>query len=1237
MAAPTIAEIAQENPELCESLATFDRAETVARVSVLMTIPALHAQSVRIEVLQHLALIYAKGSRVPSAERICSWLNQLGKGSAGLMEDPPEDVFVSRMLSKRCDYRVFNGVLEASAYQLQRFMNAVEDMPNASPFREFRAAFHDLLRISDELVGRSGLDAFDCMVSKPRQKIECSSIDPVVAHPESSVFTDNDLVALKIDYGNLSRWVLPNDIDEQLASSWLDSSPLNKYPLLSHNSKIIVVNPSLVSTALRLATIQFCYELGLLDQLLRGLAVETSRAVSAAPLLGRLSPPQLPFRLAHGYALANVALEFDVGYLINFCFLLDSFEGYAENGMLHSEKAAKSASKVVQQAVDQVCRKESLPDGFRGGLFLIVCCQWGRPMAFEFDPPVGTGWRFESISCADLEVLSHESLFSLNDLWRLIESVDAVKNLGGEVHYVNGLLNLYGWAKAHGGSLIPHDQMPQTVDHQAGAGISLIVPTDSLMPVRRDSAVLLNTHHATYKGNQRILVTRFHSSSFFDEDRTAPVFAAVELIAEQRLLLVLESPSRNWWLEVKEGALANKDLRYRLFHALSVWLRRFVPVAEREIAGLPQATVYIEFSFEDVDIPGVEAQPITREHALRLIELDSDFHSGVVKVTAKKSFLRSFKNPENIGESALVEAMLKGCGLMANEGLGQQDFERVLSEIVPNPWARDMHFFQAREFGDFVRETLPEPLLTSDFDQGLAKLGFGFPSTAGSKFAFEGKEECCQYLNSVVSHVWASMRALLVGLNRRAVLERLVENHQALHEDSQRWLRTSRAITSSRLNPESAATVASMRLSEINGASLATRLLQEMAVCECAEEQGLVPSDLDLKLLMVKALQLHHLGGQSEAIFFEGKVPEIKTSILGDVLTHSDFDDHVLNPYGMAMGKARFSDSAANYEKNFAEANAIKSVSESFDSDFIEAWRETFGFSIDDARVFADAVEDEAISRKAVMFFATQSDLTEIGKRQGLAAQSTKRLVETLSQVVRPRWDEAPIGYRDRDWSPWRFRRRLSTVVKPLLPLSASPTAEILVPAGSVRNSVMKLVGYCYDGDFDARDFPAGRLRSWIGKQENLQGHAFNRVVGKCLSDLGWEVETDVKLTRLLNCKLERDYGDIDVLAWSGNRVLLLECKDLEVALTQADIARQLYEFRGVVRENGKPDRLKKHQDRCVLLRRESKKLQAFVGSQDPLQVSDALVFSRVVPLHFSSRSQVGGISILTREDLKAP
>jgi len=159
-------------------------------------------------------------------------------------------------------------------------------------------------------------------------------------------------------------------------------------------------------------------------------------------------------------------------------------------------------------------------------------------------------------------------------------------------------------------------------------------------------------------------------------------------------------------------------------------------------------------------------------------------------------------------------------------------------------------------------------------------------------------------------------------------------------------------------------------------------------------------------------------------------------------------------------------------------------------------------------------------------------------------------------------------------------------------------------------------------------------MRSWIGATENRRGHEFNKEVSERLRELGWQTKPNVKLTEILNAKLDRNYGDVDVFAWRDGRVLAVECKDLELAMTTSEIARQLYEFRGEFDVGGRPDRLKKHLLRVEVLKCRIAAVGRYVHSNLEVTIEPALVFNELVPMHFSEITTRHGIRLVAYDDL---
>ena len=165
------------------------------------------------------------------------------------------------------------------------------------------------------------------------------------------------------------------------------------------------------------------------------------------------------------------------------------------------------------------------------------------------------------------------------------------------------------------------------------------------------------------------------------------------------------------------------------------------------------------------------------------------------------------------------------------------------------------------------------------------------------------------------------------------------------------------------------------------------------------------------------------------------------------------------------------------------------------------------------------------------------------------------------------------------------------------------------------------MVGNYYEGTY-ADDHLGPAMLKYAGAPRARDGAEFSERVASRMEELGWRVEREIKLTKVLRKGFDRDYGDIDVLAWKAEsgRVLIMECKDLQFKKTYGEIAEQLSDYRGRASADGrKRDSLRKHLDRMALLDEHPVELVRFLGLGSIGKLESHLVFSHTVPMMFSN------------------
>jgi hypothetical protein len=207
----------------------------------------------------------------------------------------------------------------------------------------------------------------------------------------------------------------------------------------------------------------------------------------------------------------------------------------------------------------------------------------------------------------------------------------------------------------------------------------------------------------------------------------------------------------------------------------------------------------------------------------------------------------------------------------------------------------------------------------------------------------------------------------------------------------------------------------------------------------------------------------------------------------------------------------------------------------------------------------------------------------------------------------RPQWETVEKPFRRKDWSPWRFRRRLSLMCRPIVQIS--PTELIYAPAfceDSFRHVVME----SYQGAFENEYFDTASMKRYIGAVNGRRGLAFNKAIADIFTSYGWNVRTELQMTELGAPPLAAS-GDIDVLAWKQDVVWMCECKELLFARTVGEVSEQLTRFRGAT-----GDELDKHMKRARWARSNLNAITQITGSHKP-DIHSPLVTSKTVPMQF--------------------
>ncbi|MBL4699824.1 MAG: hypothetical protein JKX85_01070, partial [Phycisphaeraceae bacterium] len=254
---------------------------------------------------------------------------------------------------------------------------------------------------------------------------------------------------------------------------------------------------------------------------------------------------------------------------------------------------------------------------------------------------------------------------------------------------------------------------------------------------------------------------------------------------------------------------------------------------------------------------------------------------------------------------------------------------------------------------------------------------------------------------------------------------------------------------------------------------------------------------------------------------------------------------------------------------------------------------------------------------------------TRYGK-QGLEDEVFTRILDELCLVERVKWENTPSGFTHKDIVPWKFRRRLSSIYRPIMQLNISRNSVYLIAPSFIREGYVYRVTRAYWAEFDDSHFKTDEMKYWIGHKRNIDGHDFNSEVSNMLASSGWSCKTEVEMPELGIETSGKNFGDIDVLAWNTteNRIAVIECKNLMFPKTTGEVARQVQEFVGICDDKGDPDRLKKHLDRMELLNENRSFVEKFVSIKCD-NIESVLVFKNPVPISFNESDGLSKVRVV--------
>jgi len=228
-----------ETEPLARQLASYHLRFTVAMTAGLLTVPHLHANNVRLEVLAHLAVAHCSGQRKPGSKQLRRWLNHhLGDTMIARSEDPVEDVFVTNVETPEGNRRIFEGIWESNDYFSQVLIDILVNEGDPGQSNDLLKPIFALLTLSDVVAERLGLPRWCAQPSAPKGKVPVPQMHIIEKHARAVTFLDADLLSLGVSRTELGPFVLREEDRSRLVTEVTGDSSLERRPLVDCGDRL---------------------------------------------------------------------------------------------------------------------------------------------------------------------------------------------------------------------------------------------------------------------------------------------------------------------------------------------------------------------------------------------------------------------------------------------------------------------------------------------------------------------------------------------------------------------------------------------------------------------------------------------------------------------------------------------------------------------------------------------------------------------------------------------------------------------------------------------------------------------------------------------------------------------------------------------------------------------------------------------------------------------------------------
>ncbi|CAM3121660.1 hypothetical protein EJ082_15135 [Brevundimonas diminuta] len=1188
-------------PRLASRLKNRDFAGSAAMVAGLATERAFHAHQVRLDWAIRILSASATGSRPMDRVALDRLLNEdFPKLQLHAQEDPLEQPFVGRVVTRHGAFHLLAGVFDQSAAFTDLIVSAFEVLPGPETAGPMARALA-LLRLSDALLERAQEDVWSLGPDTPVAKVKLPSPADLTLLAARAHFSEMDLVKRGINPGLLESFRLTEADLPLVAASPVGASPLDRRPLWRSGEDWIVLAPGSISVAVRSCLIDAVVELKLQRAMaMRMLSIQHDRLTECGFL--KDGPEAI---VDHGGQPAlDRLIELSPGRFCHVLETVDGFDGWPERGLGSDTACPPAHEAAFARSVAEARSAARGSDDFREGFTLWLAGGWGagRNLSARLIDRF-PDWPVTIIEPGDACILGLGESGELRDVMRLESVRRRVASDGYELHHPGTWLNFYAyWLENN------HDLLPSQLDLEPPANIQFGLLRQA--EIRADGYKRWDRTALPHPRFGWGTMSRMERMPFSGD--LEPIYASFDGLHRQRLIGAAVDPSGVAWIE--GGGEADRETVYQSWHAALLWWLRIWPVWARW-SGEAFSLIDLVLSVDPIPMEDWTAVTDARIDAALRIWREPE---GVVRLHLGQDWHHGAMRPDNRSEWSLAAALLEA----AAAGLGRNLDRATAIELVRDVTSADVRHRHAHEVARVI-EALGAAGVVQPFRRmshtAMTSEKYGSvwrvrPRDAPSEV--RGVEDCVALVRACIAREVTDLRAMVARYDRAGLVAAALGAQQAAMLEARTWETTARA-TRAIHGVERDLNFSQEQRNHIHSVLRCSSLIAEFGQVDAALSGGLAVGHMDLEELQAKVMALIHVADMLPALISGQQAPLLRVSPSGDLQSDRRFSDTTLKATAIQLHAMDRLQADRNYDRRLERPAA----SEPDDDGLGSALKAEYGVPQDILREFPMGVAHLAIAGGSDIYVGRRSRLlADLAQDELLADADLAPLIDRLTLPTRNGWTDLPNSLAAGDFDVSKFDRPRSLIARPILALTEGPDPLLAVGPAVVERALVHNLSGALGGDLQNRFWSSLEMQRFASRQGARTGLEFNAEVAQAVGEQGLNSWSERTMSWCLNRKKSDEMdrlGDIDVLGVSeaDNLVWVIEAKDLKLCRTLGEVARRLANYQGRTDEKGRPDALLKHLRRVAFLRANAVDLGKRLGLSQPPKVCGLVIVRSPQPM----------------------